>query len=284
MIFADYSKRVLEYYRKQKDAGLLRHEIAEPTPGRLRDMSLIVYNDRYERGDEGILERFFGKTDENKNRHQTIERVDLDRLRPLVNYLKTSTVDTELKNIDLLAWLIDYKGRPYRYGPDEYDEPDGGPADEAPSNKKGPINIDTQVTVTTVRQARPKRRKLVIVLTVTIVLAGIVLVKVLNSPGCMYWAGDHYQPVPCSEASDNVLTLPIDSRKVARFRKITRPDTITENALGSIWCVRYHNVYECYTDSGHHPIDTTLKLQLLTDYILIRYIHPGLQPTATLSH
>jgi hypothetical protein len=88
----------------------------------------------------------------------------------------------------------------------------------------------------------------------------------------MYWAGDHYQQVSCSQKLGEILIIPFDAEKLARFRKITRPDTITEDALGSIWYAKFNNAYECYTAPGNHPIDTTMQLKLLTDYVLIRHI------------
>ncbi len=284
MIFADYTRRVTEEYLQKKVAGRLSFELTEPTPGRLRDISLIAYTERYDRRDERILEKFFGKTDEKKTRYQTIERFDLDRLKPLANYLKTSTGTTDPKNIELLAWLIDYKGRPY-----DFEKKDDAPAKPVPNTHDEPNEIKTDLIITTEKQTHPNQKKLIIVFTVTIVFAGVGLYLTLGekrffqgSQACMFWSGDHYQPVPCNKAPENTLTIPLDSKKIAVFRKITRPDTITENALGSVWYVKYRNAYECYTSSGNQPVDTTLKLKPLSDYVLIKYIHPGLQPTAVL--
>lgn len=244
---------------------------------------MIVFSERYDRRDEGILEKFFGKTDEKKTRRKTIEGFDLDRLRPLAKYLKTATAATDPKNIELLAWLIDYKGRPY-----EYDKADIEPSIPGHSTPTGIHITEANLTVEIDKRAPTNRRKPDIVLTVTIVLAGIGLYLAVakifptGPQACMFWSGDRYLPIRCSEASTTTPAIPINYEKIAHFRKITRPDTITENALGTIWYAKYHDSYECYTDSGFQLIDTNLKLQLLNDYVLLRYIRPGLQPTATL--
>ncbi len=91
----------------------------------------------------------------------------------------------------------------------------------------------------------------------------------------MYWAGDHYQQISCSQKQGGTLVIPLDSERLVHFKKITRPDTITENALGSIWYVKFHGAYECYTFPGYHPIDTSLKLRPLTDFVLIKHLHPN---------
>ncbi|MGE9310792.1 hypothetical protein ACLOAU_04080 [Niabella sp. CJ426] len=41
-----------------------------------------------------------------------IKRFDIDKFKPLQNFLK-KPVNTREKNIELLAWLIDFKFRPY---------------------------------------------------------------------------------------------------------------------------------------------------------------------------
>jgi hypothetical protein len=66
----------------------------------------------------------------------------------------------------------------------------------------------------------------------------------------------------------------LDPEKLAHFKKITKPDTITQAALGNVWYVIVDGNYEFYTAKGYHPIDTQLKLQRLTNRIIIMHIHP----------
>lgn len=94
-----------------------------------------------------------------------------------------------------------------------------------------------------------------------------------RDPGCMFWSGDHYQPISCKEKIQDVTIIALDESKVDRFRKITHPDTLTERALGKVWYVKMTvDSLEFYTASGFHPIYTSKKLKPLTDYILERYI------------
>ncbi len=62
--------------------------------------------------------------------------------------------------------------------------------------------------------------------------------------GCMYWAGDHYQPVPCNQKVPNTLVVALDTLLIKNFRKITQPDTITNRAIGLVWYSKINNKVE----------------------------------------
>ncbi|WP_217698785.1 hypothetical protein [Sediminibacterium ginsengisoli] len=68
---------------------------------------------RYKRKDERTLNDFFGDRKENINYANTIKKFDRDKFKPLNNYLKGISNNTDEKNIELLAWLIDYEPRPH---------------------------------------------------------------------------------------------------------------------------------------------------------------------------
>ena len=90
--------------------------------------------------------------------------------------------------------------------------------------------------------------------------------------GCMYWAADHYETIPCSDKQSNRLKLPLDLEKMRNFKKITREDTITEKSIGVIYYIRINGGREYYTASGHHPVDMTRPLVVLSRYIYEKYL------------
>lgn len=114
-MFADYKLRVLEDYELKKDAKLLPLSLTMPTPAKLRAESIQVCNDRYNDKDKIILRRFFGEAANKTDCLRAIDRFDINRFRPLVNYLRQNTSETDDKNIELLAWLIDFGNRPYDF-------------------------------------------------------------------------------------------------------------------------------------------------------------------------
>lgn len=96
-----------------------------------------------------------------------------------------------------------------------------------------------------------------------------------GNEACMYWDEDHYQPVSCNQKIENVQVIALDTAILKKAHKITRPDTITLNAIGSVWYVKYRGELEYYTDSGSHPLDPNLRLKPITAYMIRKYIHPA---------
>lgn len=89
---------------------------------------------------------------------------------------------------------------------------------------------------------------------------------------CMYWTGDHYEPIKCNEKVSNVPIVPLDIKTLRLLKKINSFDTLTKNAIGKVWYSSIGGQHEFFTDSGMHPIDTVKKLRPLTSYILTNHV------------
>lgn len=279
---------------------MLPPALVRPSPARLRNLCSRICEERFKPKDLKTLQTFFGACSDKASGLEAIGRYETDRFKALGNFLKGKTTTPDDKIVELLAWLIDFMPRPYDYEgsyPIEEDET-GQQIAQKPSNRtdisvpESPIKepIEPKETAPSLPVGSPKKRlkrrtaPLVIAASIlTLGAAGIYWFANRPDAGaCMFWSGDHYQSIPCNQHVDNVVIIPIDSKKIAHFRKITRPDTISENALGSIWYAKYRNGYECYTAPGYHPIDTNQRLRLLNDYTLLKYIRPDLQPAELL--
>jgi hypothetical protein len=308
MLPPNYSTAVLACYHQKLAANDLSIDIRQLSPASLKAACLEECRERYDRKDERILKGFFGQGSDQQACLLAIDDLDINKFRPLVYFIKGKTKNPDDKVVELVAWLIDFKHRPYDprkdysiapHPPQEtlidkgIDVSPTGPA----GNENGlqpisPEHIeDSPKTISPeARIERKKSKRIILAITISIAFGIVVFWSWPRKPmpprmdgtqSCMFWADDHYQPISCSQKLGNALVIPLDSDKMAHFRKITRPDTITENALGSIWCVKFHGAYECYTSPGYHPIDTSLKLRLLTDYILIKHIHPNQEAEKT---
>ncbi|MBO9592511.1 MAG: hypothetical protein J7599_06330 [Niabella sp.] len=62
-----------------------------------------------------MLDSFFGEGNDQAAVLKAIKKCEIDKFRPLRNFLKKETESTDDKNIELLAWLIDFKDRPCDY-------------------------------------------------------------------------------------------------------------------------------------------------------------------------
>jgi hypothetical protein len=299
MLFADYQSLVLQEYARKKASGDLSHRMTRLTPAKFKEECEAVCAQRYDRKDEKTLEEFFDAGGDKMVILRAIKRCHPDKFRPLVNVLKGKTRLPDEKIIELLAWLIDFKPRPYELGRN-YDAIQDIPDKE---QDEVPINKDEKVKEVGVAHGSAQGRGKVLpapgitAKTIAgfgkgkIVMGAIVLAAVVGviywarsrsstagmtgPQACMFWAADHYQPITCGQRHGDALVIPLDSEKLVHFRKITRPDTITENAEGSVWYVIYRGVYEYYTSRGYHPIDTNLRLRPLKDFVLLKHLHPG---------
>ena len=112
----DYKKGVTACYRQKKVKGELSLNLSHPTPAKLREECLLVLNTRPQEKDEKIIRDFFNLGGVSSDYSHSIRRFDADRLRPLVNFLKDRIENPEPRNIELLAWLIDFEPRPYKFG------------------------------------------------------------------------------------------------------------------------------------------------------------------------
>lgn len=112
----DYKKAVISDYHQKKVKGLLSVNLSYPTPAKLRDECLLVLHSRPKENDEKLIRDFFNLGVISNDYGPSIKRFDIDKLRPLLKFIKGQIEDTEPKNIELLAWLIDFEPRPYQYG------------------------------------------------------------------------------------------------------------------------------------------------------------------------
>jgi hypothetical protein len=114
-MFSDYKVQVVDFYKKNRENGSLPLNLINPTPAKLKNESLLVFHSRGSKGDIGIIRQFFGPREDEGGYLKAIKTIDTDKFKPLVNFLKEQTQDTEDKNIELLAWLLDFKPRPYQF-------------------------------------------------------------------------------------------------------------------------------------------------------------------------
>jgi len=151
LLYPDYIKLLKHYCEKRRFDQRFSSVLVESSPAKLRDECLTAYEERYERKDAVTLEHFFGPESPQKTYRQIIKHFDLDKFKPLANYLRGQTESTEKKNIELLAWLIDFPYRPY--GRDVIlseedtviirpkDKPDGGRDKSKPTDKRNRLAI-----------------------------------------------------------------------------------------------------------------------------------------------
>ncbi|WP_158829305.1 hypothetical protein [Mucilaginibacter lacusdianchii] len=113
MTFAEYESLVLKDYKKKKAAGSLSLGFPHPTPAKLRDACLEALETRFDKKDEPFLRKYF-KMGTSNDFSQAVWQLGVNKFKKVSNFLNDASSSTHALNIELLAWLIDYKERPYK--------------------------------------------------------------------------------------------------------------------------------------------------------------------------
>jgi hypothetical protein len=110
---SEYSKLVMAAFEKKKAEKSLSLLLAHSTRGNIKKACMRRYQERNSERDDVLLRDFFGPATAGRQAMLLIEASDVEDFRTLNNFLKNETRSTDQMNIELLAWLIDFKHRPY---------------------------------------------------------------------------------------------------------------------------------------------------------------------------
>lgn len=322
-VFIEYQRLIMQAYERQQANNTLPHGLMHLTPANLKAECVKKCTTEVNRRDEKVIRDFCGDLSESKSCQVILQRCDTDKFRPLVNYLNGKSGKTDEKNIELLAWLINFPGRPWELGKTITGEegikegpmldntspatgipaarfgfltvppatvgdkpPDGNPViPEIPINPPSMEDIPVKESEGTkaIETSNQKQinRKSTKTLTVAVMLSLVLGTggmwwwkDKLDSGGCMYWHEDHYEPVACDQKIPYTTVIALDVEKLKHFRKITRPDTITYDAVGKVWYSKIKGKMEYYTWAGEHPEVSGYQLKPITPYIIDIHIHP----------
>lgn len=279
-MFETYKNRVIAAYQNKLSKSVLSSNLKNPTAAKLKKECLIVYSRTGPfSNDDRILSDFFGKEDDFGSFEMLIRHFDVDKFKPLNNFIHGRTTDPDDKHVELLAWLIDFRPRPYKFDtftqssvpPLETNLPDSlvnqVPKLQVPVFIKPAGNEKNKIF-----SVLPKWLLPILGLAVFLVTGKYVISKISNSnKACMYWATDHYEAIACDKKIYGKQSVALDTLLLLHFKKITKPDTITDNSLGKIWYEKTNNKLEFFTAEGNHPLHSTKKLKPVTSYLIHKY-------------
>lgn len=107
----EYKKAVLAHYEAVKD-NLHPHFLLHPTGAKLRGLCELLLNS-LRSDDKVIFVQFFTPDNLDTNLDfNHIKKIDIDKFRPLVRYMRGGPSPTSLTTIELFAILVDFQPRP----------------------------------------------------------------------------------------------------------------------------------------------------------------------------
>ncbi|MET4141091.1 hypothetical protein [Pedobacter sp. UYP1] len=296
----DYKQEVILAYKKRKDEGLLPPNLQYHTPANLRKECLAVFHKRYSKKDEETFKLLLDEERSSAEEYfKKIQITSADKFKPLDNFLKGNTGDTKVKNIELLAWLIDFQPRPHVYA-DVYDlvnidrelsirkEKDlSGMAppsnrllgnNSSGSDSPGNSSLTSDQKIGKGRFGIPtKFNKAVISFVAVLVIVGGSYFFYDTNTQCMYWNGDEYQSVTCDQNIEGIHVIPKDASRLKQLKRIKNIAEITREDIGKVHYSKVNGQVEFYTAGGENPTDSRKRLLPLSEHMFIEYIEGNKQ-------
>lgn len=302
-MFEDYQNEVLSAYRKKLADDQLPH-LNAISPALLRQECLNVFRERYNpKKDDVVLRTFFGP-ERDKGYLKVIDEHPTDKFKALSVFFKGGIAKPDKKNLELLAWLIDFEDRPYQIKDayhistpiakiEETLIEESPPNDVEiksveekidPSNEEAEKKQEIRTIQTIAENPKPikennafgfpkKYNKAVASFAVAVGILTASYVLFNENKQCMYWNGERYVSIACDERLDNASVIAFNEETANNLKRILRPDTLTENSVRKVW---YNKVWtdsiDFYTDSGSVPTNSNKRLMPMTNYILNKYI------------
>lgn len=113
-MFEQFQWAVRNAYLALKNNKELPFDREWPSPGELKKWCLMAYSKGLSKDDAVIFSRFFNHNKTNDDMSTAISNLDVDKLRPLRNFIIGETNRRPDENlVKLLAVLIDFRPRPY---------------------------------------------------------------------------------------------------------------------------------------------------------------------------
>jgi hypothetical protein len=107
-----YKSEVLLCYEQKRDAGELTSSLTLPTPAKICKEVRLLLASACDNADLRTLKDFLELPFDKPFLDVAYKKWDVDKFKPLCTFLKRK-INTREKNIELLAWLIDFRPRPF---------------------------------------------------------------------------------------------------------------------------------------------------------------------------
>jgi len=298
-----YKKVLKEHYEIEKKGEQI-NSLLNPTPAGLRDLFVYRMEQSNNVADVNVFEQFLGFSYE-KNAVNKI-KAEIDKFRPLVNFLKDKSDLTEIKRLNALAILLDYPNRPFnkfsniQKNTTEIIEEKKEEIIEKPNDISKEEVIVKQKEITVVEDLTPKentqevivvpdeepiknQRKFpfkeigIIGIVVIIGISLFINIKNFTTKDCMVWKGEKYEAVDCSETINSFAetTLPKDDKLIKDFRKIkvdNKTSFFDKKGNPKVWYIKNPNgTLEFFNQPGLQP-ETEKTLKPISKYIIQEYV------------
>ncbi|MBB6270032.1 hypothetical protein HDF26_000459 [Pedobacter cryoconitis] len=107
-MFEEYKIELLDFYRQRKIGNQLSDNLENVQRWKLRNECLRIFAEKNTNKDQEIIKAFFDPSGEFNDPVRSIEKVGLDKFRPLISFLLEGKNIRDDASVKLLAWLMDF--------------------------------------------------------------------------------------------------------------------------------------------------------------------------------
>ena len=279
----EYIKGVKAKYEEAK-TGEYSSFLMNPSPAELKTLCLLLFDNGISKQDQEILNIFFELNKESSKRKQ-MECFDVDKLKPIGNFLKGKTETTRVVNLDLIAFLVDFYPRPYRkfvIGMEKLKlTADYSISESSRKDKNREVVFEKRKGVLEENRKSTISKRIALGVLALFALGSLsygIKSNFFPNKNCMVWVKNHYQAVEYDKVKDTADAIPLNQYVLDNFKKIAVSDTTTFFKNGDynrplVWYGKSSNKkeYEYFNQPGLHP-ETGKTLKPISRYIIKKYI------------
>jgi hypothetical protein len=277
--FEDFVNAVKQQYEVTKN-GIYSGFLLNPSPAQLRNLCLLLLENNLIKSDEEIYRAFF-QVPEGIALRKAVENFDIEKFKPLGNFLRGKSVRPNAVSLNLISILVDYQPRPF--------------------NKYFKLNTNSNVAVLSkekqvfqgietliyglsesggtdaVKSSFIKQLSRIGVAAVLFLASGYTINHAFFSEKeCMQWQKDHYERVDCSSGKEGIVAtnqvIPIDESAI-HLRKIdvNKQTLFFKNDKPLVWYNKANGKLSYFNSYGINP-ETGKPLKPMTDYMINKYV------------
>lgn len=280
--FDIFKQEIIDCYREKQSNGLLPPKLERPSPSHIREVALSLFYDDLNHDDLKVFEAFFYADRRFETLESAIREIDLERLKPLQNFIQGRTTSPNEDVIKLLAILIDFQPRPFsswrKQKSNAVESNDTLEVEEitASRHEPQPVGVTTKQEDKTLASSpkirKPLNRNFLLILATGLIIAFVFLISQYYKTGnCAYWNGEKYIQVDCGDKMGDLVIIKINDWENENFRKIMRADTLDESDEHKVWYSKINGEVEFFTAPGYHPLKRNKPLKPATRYMIEKY-------------
>jgi hypothetical protein len=276
--FESFATAVKQQYEVSKN-GRYTSFLLNPSPAQLRNLCILLLENKLSKIDEEIFRVFFQVAEEVVLR-KAIENFDVEKFRAVGNFLKGRSEKTNAVSLNLISVLVDYQPRPFN----KYLKADVHSNSEIVSKeKKNSQGIETFFYGLVESKEDPVKsislRKLSrIGIIVSLFLASGYSINhaFFSEKQCMQWQKDHYEKVDCNVLKQGITIAnevkPINESEINLKRiEVNQQTQFFKNGKPLVWYSKIKGKLYYFNSYAINP-ETGKPLKPITDYIINKYV------------